>query len=437
VDPQTDSDQNDEAGGEADLQNILVSIASIGPDADRETLVTTIDQSIEALINTILASEDPKVPSPEIAKSVEVAMQFLEACAATDDEDFRDHIAKRAQELLAVLTTGKRPAPEPEPVEPEYEVHHDVFEEAFTDYFCDFIHHRLQEFHIDMDDAQPAFMLRPTFAERFVKAVRDFVVPGMIVNRRIRNMSDSVIQSNFHQVHFFSEFTKPQEENVVRLIWNSIMTDFHTELRKSEPAAAEEAKPEKKKGGLLGSLKKKKEKPAAKSAKTVSGSNEKADGFWAALQEGASKDEYDAPRVEDFAIFAVLMDYYQDFIDDNKSAVRQLLEQETGVEDEEMDREGREGATRDWLYKMVPNLPPHLGELLVLWCFHTYENLFKPSIAKSFLAGQGTTDDARERAVPYFFRWFNPENYPYEDDNPFAGQKTSNHSDDDADENED
>jgi len=44
---------------------------------------------------------------------------------------------------------------------------------------------------------------------------------------------------------------------------------------------------------------------------------------------------------------------------------------------------------------MVPNLPPHLGELLVLWCFHTYKELFKPSIAKSFLAGQGTSDDAR------------------------------------------
>ena len=93
-----------------------------------------------------------------------------------------------------------------------------------------------------------------------------------------------------------------------------------------------------------------------------------------------------------------------------------------GVEDDEADRDGREGATRDWLYKMVPALPPHLGELLVLWCFYKYKDLFKPSIAKSFLAGQGTTDDARERAVPYFSRWFDPEIHSSAEDNPYSEQ---------------
>jgi hypothetical protein len=427
VDPQTDTEPGAEGEADADvqasLQNILLSIASIGADADRETLVATIDQSIEAIIVAILAEEKPTAPSPDLAKSVEVAMQFLEACAATDDEEFRNHIAARAQELLAVLTTGKRPAAEPEPVDPKYEVHHDVFEEAYADYFCDYILGRLQEFHIELDEAQPAYLLRPAFAENFIKAVREFVLPGMISNRRIRNMSDSVIQSNFHQAHFFSEFVKPTEENVVRLIWNSIMTDFHVELKKSEPGPEADDKPAEKKGGLLGSLKKKKkEKPAAKTAKTVASSNDKADGFWAMLQAGAANGDYDAPKIEDFGIFAVLMDYYQEIIDENKDAVRQLLEQEMGVDDEEVDREGREGATRDWLYKMVPNLPPHLGELLVLWCFHKYKDMFNPSIAKSFLAGQGTTNKARRRAVPYFYRWFNPEDYPVEELDPYASE---------------
>ena len=38
------------------------------------------------------------------------------------------------------------------------------------------------------------------------------------------------------------------------------------------------------------------------------------------------------------------------------------------------------------------------------------------------MAGQGTTDESRKRAVPYFFRWFNPEDYPHEDANPFEEQ---------------
>ena len=420
-----------DSDAQSDLQNILVNIAAIGPDADRDTLIETIDQSIEAIIVALLAEENPQSPSSELIKIAESTMQFLEACADADDEDFKNHIAIRAKDLLAVLTTGKRPEPEPEPVDPKYEVKHDVFEEAFTDYFCDYMLGRLQEFHIELDEAQPAFLLRPAFAEKFVKAVRDFVIPGMIVNRRIRNMSDSVIQSNFHQAHFFSEFSKPEEENVIRLIWNNIMTDFRTSMRENEPEAGDDNKKSgKKKGGLLSGLKKKKDKSKAKTAKTVSGSNEKADGFWAALQAGAKAGEYDAPKPEDYGIFAVLMDYTQEDIDDNKAAVRQLLEQEMGVEDDEMSRDGREGATQDWLYKMVPSLPPHLGELLVLWCFHTYKELFKPAIAKSFLAGQGTTDDARARAVPYFYRWFNPENYPFDDDNPFAEQATSDMEDD-------
>jgi len=392
----SDTTTDPEIGAETDLQNILVNIASIGPEADRETLISTIDNSIEAIIVALLAQDDPKSPAPDLAKTAATTMEFLEACAETDDEEFRDHIANRARELLAVLTSGKRPEAELEPVDPKFEVRHDVFEEAFADYFCDYIYSRLHEFHADQNDPSPAFILKPAFADRFVKAVREFVLPGMITNRRIRNMSDSVIQSKFHQAHFFSEFNKPEEENVVRLIWHGIMDDFSSALRKNEPAAEEKkAKPEKKKGGLLAGLSKKKEKTATKTAKTVAGSNEKADGFWSLLQEGAKAGEYEAPLVEDFAIFAVLMDYYQAIIDENKDAVRQLLEQEMGVEDDDMEREGREGATRDWIYKMVPNLPPHLGELLVLWCFHTYKELFKPSIAKSFLAGQGTSDDAR------------------------------------------
>lgn len=393
----------------SDLENILVKIASIGPTADRDTLVLNIDQSIEAVIEALLAEEDPKSPAPDLIKTTQVTLEFLEACANTDDEEFRDHISMRAKELLAVVTTGKRIEPEPEPIDPAYEVHHDDFARAFSDYFCEYIHSLLAEFHIEVDKEQPAFILRPDFTDRFVKAVRKYVLPDMLANRRIRNMADSITESNYHKAHFFGEFNKPEEENIVQLIWSNIVGGFGKDLKSGGANPAVDSKNTKeKKGGLLGGLKKKKEKPA-KAAKSSAVSNDKASGFWAALQKGAENDEYDTPKLEDFAIFSVLMDYRLDIITENKDAVRQLLEQEMGVDDEEMEREGREGATRDWLYKMVPSLPPHLGELLILWCFHTFNDLFKPSIAKSFLAGQGTSEDARARAVPYFFRWFKQE----------------------------
>jgi len=50
-------------------------------------------------------------------------------------------------------------------------------------------------------------------------------------------------------------------------------------------------------------------------------------------------------------------------------------------------------------------MPAYAGELVVLWSLFTYRDLFSPQLVKSFLLGQGTTDNARSREVPLFTRW--------------------------------
>ena len=79
----------------------------------------------------------------------------------------------------------------------------------------------------------------------------------------------------------------------------------------------------------------------------------------------------------------------------------QLLAQEN-LENEDL--KAREGASRDWLYRTVERLPPHCGELLALWAYHTHGELFSQQMLRSFMIGQGTTEKARERAVPMFSR---------------------------------
>ena len=135
MDSDTSTDQ--EISVETDLQNILVTIASIGPDADRDSLISTIDQSIEAIIVALLAQEGPKSPAPDLTKTAATTMELLEACAETDDEEFRDHIANRARELLAVVTSGKGLEVEPEPADPSLEVLHDVFDVLYGDFNLD------------------------------------------------------------------------------------------------------------------------------------------------------------------------------------------------------------------------------------------------------------------------------------------------------------
>ena len=96
------------------------------------------------------------------------------------------------------------------------------------------------------------------------------------------------------------------------------------------------------------------------------------------------------------------MEYRIAVIDENKRALRQFLVQENlAVED----IKAREGATRDWLYRIVERLPPYCGELLALWAYHEHGELFSQQMLHSFLAGQGTTEEKRKRAVPLFLRW--------------------------------
>jgi hypothetical protein len=42
---------------------------------------------------------------------------------------------------------------------------------------------------------------------------------------------------------------------------------------------------------------------------------------------------------------------------------------------------------------------------LALWAYHSHGELFSQQMLRSFMMGQGTTERARERAVPRFARW--------------------------------
>jgi hypothetical protein len=374
------------------LQDILTAIANVPKDADRRTLIATIDTAVDGVISNLRAANGT-IPV-ELLKAAKVAIEFLEQCGKLGDPQFRGHIKSRASQLHHELSAAAGGAKKAASAEPTYT----SFEPAFSDYFCAFLGERLRAFQVDGDKPPVPYMLNKEFEPVFLAAVRAHALPEILKGRRIRALADSMNVADFNRASFFDEFSKDPTENPTRALWDGLLEDFRVAL--APPPAA--AKKTGEKGGGLGGLFGKKAAPAP-AKKTATGDRYAlADKFLKALAKGAKDKGFDAPRVEDFQFFRALMDYKMVDIEQQKKALYQFLTQENLATE---DIKAREGATRDWLYRLVDRLPPHCGEILALWAYYQYGELFSQQMLRSFVAGQGTTEEKRERAIPLFWRW--------------------------------
>ena len=381
------------------LQDIAAIVAGVPKGADRGTLTAAIDKAVDGVIANLQANDDGALPA-DLLKITKFTLEFLEACGKMGDPQFRAHIKTRASELhnelsiAAAKAAAKAPPPAPDPNAKTYT----SFEPAFADYFCEFIGLRLRAFQIEADPPPFAYVLNKGFEKVFLDTVRAQVLPEILKGRRIRSMADSVAVSDLTRNFFFEEFLKDAAENPTHMLWTGLMDDFRIAL--SPPPAPKKEK-NAKGGGLAGMFSKK--APPAPPKKTATGDRfAMAEKFLKTLQKGAQDNGFDPPRVEDIRFFRALIDYKMGDIEANKKALGQLLVQEN---QEDEDLKAREGATRDWLYRTVERLPPHCGELLALWAYHSHGELFNQQMLRSFMMGQGTTEKARERAVPMFSRW--------------------------------
>ncbi|NQV55647.1 MAG: hypothetical protein HQ503_07290, partial [Rhodospirillales bacterium] len=386
------------ADEETDLSNILTAIASVSPDASRDELVSTINLTVDSVITSIRALGEDETPAPDLLKATQVTLGFLEACGQMGNKKFQGHIKDRAGELrMELMLKAGRSADIVAPPEPLF----NNFEDAFAGYFCLYIRAILSEFHLQSAEPIKPYMLNPDFADVLVDAINTHVLPDILYHRRIRSLSDSVNESNLNRDFFFKEFSKPEEENVVQLLWVGVMSDFSEALVSVTEAAKPKYEKSKKKKISLFNMKK---EDKAKKPKGSKPDNRfaKAEAFWKMLQSGADAHGFDAPKVADFDLFQSLMNYDLEQIAESKLGIRQLLEQENSTDARDA---AREGATRDWIYRLIERLPPHCGELLVLWAYSTYDELFTAAMLRSVIVGMGTTDVVRKRAVPMLWRW--------------------------------
>jgi hypothetical protein len=380
---------------ESSLQDVLTVIAKVPKDADRRTLIATIDTAVDGVISS-LRTVRGDIPV-DLLKATKVALEFLEQCGRLGDPQFRGHIKSRATQLHHELSSAASGTAKKAPAADASA--HTSFEPAYCDYFCAFLSERLQAFQIDSAMRPKAYVLNKDFEPVFLGAVRAHVLPEILKGRRIRALADSMNVADFSRALFFEEFSKDPTENPTRILWDGLLDDFRAAL--APPPEPDKKKKDEKSGGIAG-LFGKKAAPAAPKKTATGDRYALADKFLKQLTKGAKEKGFDPPRVDDFRFFRALMDYNLTDIEHHKKALFQFLMQEN-LADEEI--KVREGATRDWLYRIVDRLPPHCGELLALWAYHQHSELFSQQMLRSFVAGQGTTEEKRERTIPLFWRW--------------------------------
>jgi hypothetical protein len=399
--------------------DILKLIAGASLDGGKDALINTVNQAVDAVIKSVEECEPGQPLSQEIIDSADVALKFLSACAGLGDNDFSTFAKGRALQLQTAFeqvsaASGETSTQEANQgnVEEPGEVAHvvaaepdpefETFQEAYLYFLAKFIRVKLTCFILpDLESPRP-YILNEHFVDIFVDKAVEYLSPAMLANRRLQTVAQSFSRNDFNETKFYGEFLKPERENATHLLWRSGLIDLRDGLSIPEGASSGTVKSKDQGGGLMGKFMSKGKQPAGAVDKPdpLQEKRRRAHEFWSALESDAETYGYDGPVKSDFTLFEVVFEFEEDIIAKQQKAMGQLLAQEV----EELG-EGRTGATRDFLGRVMDLLPPHCGEIVGLWAYRRYPELFLPEIVKSFLAGQATTSEMRKKMLPLFTRW--------------------------------
>lgn len=414
---------------------VLAHLAQLSPDADKETVIATIDAAVDDLLQQLREHTSGSLDKSFLDQTQQTIV-FLEACTGFPDPAFTEHSRQRMIELQNALLHATRASPaeaaagghaeeaqaqsredaaEDEQASESVPSANDTrsFEEVFSDSLCRFVLDRLALFQItsrpgellDLHDGLLPYPLSAEFAVHLEETLRTYVIPPILDSRNMKIFAGGLTQQDLNEEYMMNVFSLPKRENVVRTLWTSQWDIVKTAVRGQQNAQAQAARraqsrPVKgRQQSLLGRMFSKKSKATrAPTRPAINKDNEIGLEIWSSLTEQPNA-EYDPPQIEEIGLFDALFDYKIPAISKRKVAVEQLLRQEVG------EAEGREGSSRLYMSKMVMELPPYCGELIALWAYYEHQDYFSPEILKAYLASQATSEEGRRAALPLFLRW--------------------------------
>jgi hypothetical protein len=361
------------------------------------SIPSTSSSSIEKIKGSIVhllreIKKDRIKQSQSEQHNLRAAQQEKEAAEKSEESTGLDGKPPRPEQVSAFQD-------ERDDEDPEFQ----TFEQAFVYFLDKFIRVKLTCFVQPEITAPKPFILTEEFVDVFVKKSVELLAPTMLKNRRLQATAQGFSDADFIESKFFHEFEKPEKQNTTHLLWRGGMIDFQQGLSIPADTTSAADKAKEKSGGLFGKLKGMGKKPTPAATKKPDPRQEqrrRAHEFWSALQDDAKSNGYDAPLEADFPLFVAVFEYEEEVIAKQQRIASQILVQET-----EKGGEGRAGATRDFLTRVIDELPPYCGELIGLWAYRGYTKQFGPEIIRSFLSGMATSDEKRSRLLPLFTRW--------------------------------
>jgi hypothetical protein len=380
--------------------------------------VVAINQAVDGLVAELKQALPIGAIDPEVAQATEEALLLLEASARQGgDAGFNDFVHRRAKELSEAFVQvrkakAERKPPDEESVKrvaslaaeaakeaaaredaaddlPEFE----SFEQAYAFFLDTFLDEILGSFVITKRTERTPYLMRPDFGAAFRAAVQAHFVPEMLKNRRLGVIGGSLVKAEWTKARIYEQFRLKERENITVHLWRGLLHDVR-DAALGRPLEDGDATSKPKLWG------KSKSDPSTE-AKTKEKHRRRAIGsaFWSALAADAEKHGYQAPEPADIDMFEALFLYDIDHIAGQKTALIQMLIQETDG------GEGRSGASRDRLGWLMESTHPYLGELVAAWAYHAHPEYFTDHILWGFLAGEGTSHAQRQKRLPFFTRW--------------------------------
>ena len=411
--------------------SILANRAQLSPDSDKASVIAAIHEAVDDLLSQLTANSNA-VANTKFLEQAKQTILFLEACTAFPDPEFIEQSRRCLMELQGQLLSANdmeskpgdgsksipakdtaavdAPAPAAPDIIPEAALVN--FEEVFTDNLCKFVCDRLALFHIsqppdrllERHDGKIPYILSREFTTVLEDVIRNKFAAPILLSRNIKILAGNVSQKDMNEAYFMNVFNLPKRENVVRALWSSQWDIVKAALHSQQSAQAECAQGlsggrGKGKQSPLGQIFPKKEKAPCRPV-ALPAASDTAIGLeiWSTLNDKKGR-EFDPPKPEEIGLFDALFDYKPGTINKRKVAAEQLLRQEVS------DQEAREGPSRQYMSRMVMDLPPHCGELIALWAYYEHNDIFYPRVLKAYLASQATNVKDRKAALPLFLRW--------------------------------
>ncbi len=348
------------------MRERMAEIMAIDTSADNEVILPILEKTFNTTIGLLEDHTIFRDLSNEMIKNVHTILQKLLECMDNHDKEFKSYVRKNTLLIQKNLEQAvKRRLPELNPPElPPIRAPKEaklapnkvtIYAEGLTKFIWDRLY-PLFVFDHKRDEPLP-FFLSPTFCRDFVKQFHEHLLPWLLKKEEIQEIIKNIPDDKNSQDEYLRQKFLHQGVNHTKAHWER----GFTRLAKN---------------------------PEAKNPFSRA---------WQNISKKPKRNDYQPPEAKDHPMFHTIFER-------RLGAVRQKIIGLQQVVEQESTSDGRKGSTRDYLCNTSRSLPID-GDLITVWTYYAYPNLFSETMQSEFFRSMGKSDQERRRYIPFFIRY--------------------------------